>query len=99
MRARLLSPKAVRHIGIALNGGKIHGWVDRVAALVDAPPMTVRSWATPPSSSAARTISGPATNLLLLYAVMMDRNAPIDAMARLVDAKYEAITKAVEEAQ
>jgi hypothetical protein len=98
MRARLLSPKAVRHIGIALNGGRIHGWVDRVAALMDSPPMTVRSWATPPSSSAARSINGPASNLLLVYAVMMDRGASLDVMAQLVDAKYEAITKAMEDA-
>ena len=72
MRTRALSSESVRALGIRLNAGVAKGWPERVAELLDVPASTVRSWATPPSSRAHRPISGPASNLLLAYVVMLE---------------------------
>jgi hypothetical protein len=89
-RARLLSPQDVRRIGIWLNGGRVRGWTEHVGTLMDVPAGTVRSWATPPTSSAARSISGPAANLLLAYVVVQKRGVPPESLAAAIEDEYRA---------
>jgi hypothetical protein len=90
MRARLLPPEAVRALGVQLNGGRVTGWTERVGELLDVPATTVKAWATPPTSTAARSISGPACVALLGCVVMLEAGG-LAALVRGVDAKYKKL--------
>lgn len=93
MRARTLSHEAVRALGIELNDRKVHGWMERVGALLDTPTVTVRGWATPATSRASRPIPGAAANLLVLYVVAQRRNIPPDDLAQAVSAELARIDR------
>jgi hypothetical protein len=91
MRARTLSHEAVRTLGIELNGGRVHGWMERVGKLLDTPPTTVRAWSTPATSRASRPIPGAAANLLVFYLLAQRWGLPPDDLAREVDAEIARI--------
>lgn len=86
-RVRSLPPQAVRALGVELNGGRLHGWVDNLSEKIGTPPATIRGWAQPVTAKAHRPITGAAATMLMLLVLMQRRDVPVAALMEAVAAE------------
>lgn len=87
VRDRSLPPGAVRALGVELNGGRVHGWVDNLSAMIGTPAATIRGWAQPVTAKAHRPITGSAATMLILLVLMMRRDISVPVMMDAVEAE------------
>lgn len=86
-RRRYLPPNAVRRIGIELNQGRVHGWLENMSDLLDTPVPTIKCWSVPSTSRAARPIPGAAANLLLLLVALKRNRVSMDGLRKRLEAE------------
>jgi hypothetical protein len=83
--ARALPPERVREIGIALNDGRIPGWLERASELLATPLPTIGHWSAPIGTPSSRAIPGAPARLLLLYAILQQRGMAPDSVSALIE--------------
>jgi hypothetical protein len=81
----MLPPARVRELGVALNGGKAHGWLERLSALLDTPMPTLSKWCAPIGAASSRSIPGAAATLLLLLVALQRRGVPPDVVEGMIE--------------
>jgi hypothetical protein len=85
IRPQFLPPQAVRDLGVELNGGRVHGWTETMSDMLDTPVITIKGWATPRTSRAARPIPGAAANLLMLLVILKRGRVSIEGLYEALD--------------
>lgn len=85
IRPQFLPPQAVRDLGVELNDGRIHGWAETMSDMLDTPIATIKGWAAPRTSRAARPIPGSAANLLMLLVILKRGNVSIQGLCDALD--------------
>lgn len=98
IRPQFLPPEAVRDLGVELNDGRVHGWLETMSDRLDTPIPTIKAWASPRSSRAARPIPGAAANLLILLVIMKRRRISLDTLFDLVNGEANKWLDAAREA-
>lgn len=74
-----IPPHAVRSLGVELNYGRVHGWIERLSYLLDTPPLTIRAWASTEIRN-YRPIPGSASRLLLMLVDALRNDKDIDKL-------------------
>jgi hypothetical protein len=85
IRRKFLPPQAVRDLGVELNGGRVHGWAETMSDMLDTPIATIKGWAVPRTSRAARPIPGAAANLLMLLVILKRGRVSLEGLHEALD--------------
>lgn len=98
VREARIPPQIVRLMGIELNNGRVHGWTERLSALLDTPPLTIRSWASSDPSN-YRPISGSAAMLLTILVKVLRSGEDVDRFVHEAEDRLATVLEQLDDAQ